>query len=162
MSTLISGLIFIAVVVICSNRKYLMKLFKKKKYQSIDGMKWSNFERAVLLHVNRYRESRDLDDLKPDDKFYVEAHKRAEIQAEHGKLSHDRMDITTENLIPFGIKFTGENLAKGWVTSERLVQEWIASLKHHKNIVNPRWKYTGIAKVLDENGKTWYCQTFGY
>ncbi|MFH2086011.1 MAG: CAP domain-containing protein [bacterium] len=43
--------------------------------------------------------------------------------------------------------FAGENLAKDFGSTDRLMSAWMASTTHHDNIVNPKYSEIGIAVV---------------
>lgn len=55
----------------------------------------------------------------------------------------------------------GENLAKGYVTAETLVEAWMASPTHAANILNGSFTTCGIA-VYEVDGKLYFAQEFGY
>jgi uncharacterized protein YkwD len=46
--------------------------------------------------------------------------------------------------------YAGENLAKDFVTAEEMVAGWMASPSHRKNILNSRFKETGVAVAEGE------------
>lgn len=48
--------------------------------------------------------------------------------------------------------YAGENLAKDFVTAEEMVAAWMASPSHRKNILNSRFKETGVAVAEGEIG----------
>ena len=64
----------------------------------------------------------------------------------------------------FGItdKGCGENLA--WTsTPDRAVEIWMESEGHRANILNPRYKQTGISCHIDSDyGTLWWVQEFIY
>lgn len=49
--------------------------------------------------------------------------------------------------VGYDFSFAGENLARDFPTPEDAVQAWIASPSHEENIVNSKYKETGVAVV---------------
>lgn len=68
------------------------------------------------------------------------------------KFSHERPNgerWCTAIQIPY--KCAGENIAAGQRTAERVVQAWMNSEGHRKNIMNPRYTEVGVACYHDPN-----------
>jgi len=72
-------------------------------------------------------------------------------------------DIVSE--VGYNYKFVGENLALGDFQNEKdLVDAWMGSEGHRKNILNPDYKEIGVAAIIDtyQERKTWMSvQEFG-
>lgn len=54
-----------------------------------------------------------------------------------------------------------ENIAYGAKSIEMVMQQWIDSKGHCKNIMNPLYTEVGIAVVVSENGTYYWTQDFG-
>jgi len=54
-----------------------------------------------------------------------------------------------------------ENIAYGAKSIEMVMQQWIDSKGHCKNIMNPLYTEVGIAEVVSEKGVHYWTQTFG-
>jgi len=54
-----------------------------------------------------------------------------------------------------------ENIAYGAKSVEKVMQQWINSDGHCKNIMNPKFTDFGMAKVVSENGTVYWTQNFG-
>jgi uncharacterized protein YkwD len=54
-----------------------------------------------------------------------------------------------------------ENIAYGVKSVERVMQQWINSDGHCKNIMNPNFTDLGMANVVSENGTVYWTQNFG-
>ncbi len=54
----------------------------------------------------------------------------------------------------------GENLAKGFDSTEKLMDAWMKSPKHRANIMNPNYKEIGIAMAKNDK-ETYIVQLFG-
>ena len=68
---------------------------------------------------------------------------RADFLCENNQWSHDGW-LDSFNGIEYGE--AGENLAMGFDQEFPMVFAWMNSRLHHNNIVNPVYKYTGIAE----------------
>lgn len=58
-------------------------------------------------------------------------------------------------------KGLSENIAYGAKSIETVMQQWIDSEGHCRNIMNPQYTEVGIAKVVSENGVYYWTQNFG-
>lgn len=56
---------------------------------------------------------------------------------------------------------SGESLAWGQATAEDVVTSWQRSPEHCRNMLNPRWQWTGTAHYVAATGRTFWVQTFG-
>jgi len=54
-----------------------------------------------------------------------------------------------------------ENIAYGANSIETVMQQWIGSKDHCKNIMNPLYTEVGMAEVVSENGIHYWTQNFG-
>ena len=54
-----------------------------------------------------------------------------------------------------------ENIAYGMRSVEEVMQQWIESPGHCKNIMNPSFTEFGMAQVKDSSGRYYWTQTFG-
>jgi uncharacterized protein YkwD len=127
--------------------------FKKKRFVKTYP-KDASLE-LINLHtiINQYRLSEGLDPLLLD-VYHCEL---AEMRIEHiikGEFSHDGLPIITSLLNDNGLKVVGENLARHYFSNESVLESWINSPEHNKNLLKP-WKFTGFA--IREN---YYCQVF--
>lgn len=46
----------------------------------------------------------------------------------------------------------GENLAAGYSTTTRVIQEWMASESHRANLLNPDFRHAGVAHITTDYG----------
>ncbi len=56
--------------------------------------------------------------------------------------------------------FVGENIARGSVNPEVIMQSWLQSPGHQANILNPDYADIGVGVVLSSQGSFW-VQVFG-
>ena len=69
----------------------------------------------------------------------------------NGSTAGDRIRATDYNWRAYG-----ENIAKGFRTEESVMQGWLASEGHCKNIMSPNFREMGVSRV-----DTYWAQEFG-
>lgn len=115
---------------------------------------------GILQLVNYERNVAGLGSLRLDGTLCEMAAVRAPELAE--KWSHERPDGTKVTAVAedFGFSYRklGENLAKGYNTSEKAVNAWMNSEGHRANIMGS-YSRTGIA-IENVGGKTYIVQLF--
>ena len=126
--------------------------------------KGAEYQDIILKKVNIVRVKKGLKPLKIDSKLNKIALVKAEDMAKEERLSHESKKFgMTFNLIKKkGIKYSAaaENIARWHDTPEYVVQRWLESKGHRKNILNPSYDKTGIALAKDKNGKNYWVQIF--
>lgn len=130
---------------------------------SEDAPQMSDDEKLVLAFVNQEREKNGLENLEP----IVELQEVAKIKAndivENKYFAHNSPTLGTpfELLKSYNItyKIAGENLA-GNITSRKAVEAWMNSPSHKENILEEKYKYTGIAVVNSEKYGKVFVQFF--
>lgn len=55
----------------------------------------------------------------------------------------------------------GENVAAGYATSEAVVQGWMNSSGHRRNILNCRFRHIGVGYAVSDRGTPYWTQVFG-
>jgi len=126
----------------------------------------------ILALVNAERAKVGAPALKWSNQFAVTAKIRvAEIPGSFN-ADHRRPDGTEWHTVlsEAGIKFSkaGENMANGgsssqgaaWYTPEKVMESWMKSPGHKKNILSTDFKLLGVA-AYDLDGKRYYVQHFG-
>ncbi|WP_458406859.1 CAP domain-containing protein [Anaerotignum sp.] len=117
---------------------------------------WEGVHEYVFAVVDLVNEERAKENLAPVtlDRAATTA---AQVRAEEAKCcwSHTRPDgrkcftaLTEAGVI---YRAAGENLAGRIATPEKVVQAWMDSPGHRKNIMNPRYSQIGIGYVADGN-----------
>lgn len=118
-------------------------------------------ENEVLEQINSYRKSKGLGILKVDENIRREAYGHSQNMAQ-GKIpfSHKGFDERFERLGGFlEISSGAENVANGPLNAKNIVDGWIASTGHRKNIEGD-FNLTGIGIALAPNGTYFYTQIF--
>lgn len=93
------------------------------------------------------------------------AKRHAEDQARHRFMSHagstgsnPAARITAAG---YGWRAVGENVAMGQTTPTEVVDDWVSSPGHCKNIMDPTYIHMGIGLAHDVHGAPYWAQTFG-
>ena len=120
---------------------------------------------SVFQQINAIREANKLPALKPSQTLVQAAQAKADALANSGLFSHRNANGKGNmwDYIPSGSKYTaaGENLAKGFSTTESLSSAWVNSKAHKANILDPSFTETGIAISKGKNGQLYVVQYFG-
>lgn len=123
-----------------------------------------NYQKIILKEVNIEREKNHLKPLKIDNRLNKIAVIKAKDMAKDKKMSHTSKKFgATFNLIKKeNIHFTkaAENIASGHKTPEFVVERWLKSKGHHKNILGKDYRFIGIGKASDNEGKLYWVQIF--
>lgn len=120
------------------------------------------FEDEVLVHVNKYRKSKGLAPLRMHDAIVEESRKHSYNMANNiVPFSHDGFNTRSKNLasrIP-GMRSVAENVAYGQMSAREVVEDWIKSPGHRKNIEG-NYTQTGIGIATSKKGVLYYTQMF--
>lgn len=105
----------------------------------------------LLAETNNERKQNGLDDLKLNAKLTTAAHKKAENMLSVGYWAHNAPDGTTpwHWIESSGYTYVnaGENLARGFNTTEGIVEAWMESPTHRANILDKDYTEVGFAAV---------------
>jgi len=119
-------------------------------------------EKDILYYINGYRQSLGLGALQMLKEATVEAvNHSAEMANKTSAFGHDGFDARIDNIqakVGF-VQGAGENVAYGKLSAKEVVDLWINSAPHKKNIVG-NYGFTGIGVVKDNNGLPFYTQIF--
>ncbi len=116
----------------------------------------------VISLVNAHRTAAGLEPLSyTNPALMAAAQKRAEEQQQ--VYSHTRPDGSScfTVLDEYGISYrgAGENIAMGQRTPEEVVEDWMNSEGHRKNIMNPSFTQIGVG-VHEAGGRYYWSQMF--
>lgn len=116
----------------------------------------------VLMYINQYRASHGLPKLVMNEAANREARRHSQEMANHAvpfghtgfnqRMKHVYHDIADAD-------GGAENVAYNYKTARIVVDGWIKSRGHQRNIVG-RYNMTGIGIVRDGAGKLYYTQLF--
>ncbi|WP_246031838.1 CAP domain-containing protein [Salibacterium salarium] len=117
----------------------------------------AGLEEEVVSLTNAEREKQGLSPLKQDSKLAEVAQTKSEDMSENEYFAHRSPNYGTpfDMLEDFGVEFTvaAENIASGQQTAEQVVEGWMNSEGHRKNIMNENLTHIGIG--YEENGRYW-------
>ncbi|ULQ54335.1 CAP domain-containing protein [Flavihumibacter fluvii] len=122
----------------------------------------ASMEASILQEVNKYRTAHGLSPLKDNSILDTEAalhsQQMASKQVPFGHQGYaTRMSRIDQRL--GGIKASAENVAYGNMTAREVVQSWLKSAPHKKNIAGP-YTLSGIGVSLDKQGIIYFTQIF--
>lgn len=120
-------------------------------------------ENLIEAH-NRLRKEAKLRTFTPSKKLQAAAEVQARDMAEHSKMSHEGTDGSTLTDRIKGQQYDyrriAENVAYGKYTIDQVMEGWMNSESHRKNILGS-FSQIGAAVVLDKHGVPYWCVTFG-
>jgi uncharacterized protein YkwD len=113
---------------------------------------------------NKIRTEAKLKKLTVNRKLMAAAQSHAEDMAARGKMSHTGGDgsSSSERIKARGYRYfrTGENVAAGYFSLERVMKGWMDSPGHKRNILGG-FSEIGVGCAVDEDGRRYWCVTFG-
>lgn len=116
-----------------------------------------SYEKEVVRLVNVQRQKNGLAELSYDWQLSRVARYKSEDMRENNYFSHTSPTYGSpfQMMKSFGISYksAGENIARGQATPEAVVNAWMNSQGHKKNILNPSFTHIGVGYVSD--GKYW-------
>lgn len=113
--------------------------------------------RDLHLHslINDARAAFGVPELRLRDWLSRKARQHSRRMAERRELFHSDLG---KALSPHHYEAVAENVGSG-ASLEGLVAEFVASVAHHNNILDPRWGVTGIG-VVRRGDRIWVTQIF--
>lgn len=116
--------------------------------------------------VNKERSKRKLSPLLLDESLNKSALDKCEDMIKRNYWSHETPKgeepwVFIEKYEPGYIK-AGENLAKGFENSDKVVEGWMASETHRKNIVDSEYNHVGYGVCSEDFGQQRVVQHFVY
>ncbi len=154
--------LFISLLSSCSPADEDANLFQASKVDEASiTVVYSEIETEILSLINKYREDNNLSTLTVLNIISSEADTHTSYMISTGEVSHANFNIRAENLIKnAGAKFVSENVAYGYSSAQAVVNGWINSVEHKKNIENPDTTHFGISTDSDENGRNYFTHIF--
>jgi uncharacterized YkwD family protein len=117
----------------------------------------NQFEQQVVQLTNAERAKHDLAPLKLDVELSKVAREKSIDMERNGYFSHTSPTYGSpfDMMKKFGITYraAGENIAKGQTTPEQVVNAWMNSDGHRRNILSNNYTHIGVGYV--SNGNIW-------
>lgn len=121
---------------------------------------------SVIKLTNAERSRIGSPALVENERLVLIAQEMAEDLAKRGSLSHT--DTKGRDLAKriddggYAWSAIGENIAYGFSTPEAVVQGWIKSPGHYKNLSNSGFTEIGVGVTIDSKGRVYWAQVFGH
>lgn len=119
-------------------------------------------ERDVLALINEYRTSRKLAPLTNNAHMEYQARRHSmEMATQRVPFGHQGMSFRMKYIqekIP-GVKDVAENVAYGNLSAKAVVDGWLKSPGHKKNIEG-NYKYSGVGVARNQNNQIYFTQIF--
>lgn len=123
----------------------------------------SAYEQKVVDLTNQQRVKNGLPGLKVDLALSKVAREKSRDMSTNGYFSHTSPTYGSpfDMMKKFGItyRYAGENIAMGQRTPEEVVNAWMNSEGHRKNILSPNFTHIGVGYVAQ--GNYWTQQFIG-
>jgi uncharacterized protein YkwD len=119
-------------------------------------------EKAILYHVNKYRIHKGLNPLIMNSTISAEARKHSQDMSRHiVKFGHANFLTRIKYIYSRISNCDGgaENVAAYYKNANIVVQQWLKSPAHKKNI-DGNYNMTGIGVARDQKGKLFFTQLF--
>ncbi|WP_409972208.1 CAP domain-containing protein [Bacillus sp. Bva_UNVM-123] len=117
----------------------------------------SQAAQQVIDLTNTERRKNGLSDLKADTQLSSVAQKKSEDMQQKHYFSHTSPTYGSpfDMMRDFGVTYqsAGENIAQGQQTPQEVVQAWMNSEGHRKNILSNNFTHIGVG--FEQTGKNW-------
>ena len=121
------------------------------------GYALNAYEKEVVALINQIRAQNGLGSLKINTELSRVARIKSQDMHDKGYFSHTSPTYGSpfDMMKSFGIRYrtAGENIAMGYRTPQSVVDGWMNSEGHRKNILNPGFSQIGMGYV--ESGNYW-------
>lgn len=150
-------LIIPVLVILFFNRKKLFsKTVVKKPLRIFKPYEYHKFELDIISLVNEYRMNVGLSSLRVKDEISSICSEHNLDMIKYNLTSHNGFVGRSEEITNmFDAITVSENVASGFSSAKGVVDAWIASPEHLKNIVSDA-THMGLSAVLSETTNKWY------
>jgi uncharacterized protein YkwD len=124
-------------------------------------------ESRIVVLVNAERRQRGLRELSWNPRLDQAAKLHARNMATYRKMSHVLPESRFPTLshraahVAYPYKMIAENIALGYRDAESVVEGWMKSPGHRRNILSPEVSELGTGVVSSATGGLYFCQVFG-
>lgn len=124
-------------------------LYLARVHPSVLGISFSISQSELLQDTNTQREQNGLKSLSINDKLNQAAEAKAKYMISHNFWAHFAPDGTTPWYFiknsGYDYLYAGENLAKGFTSSQDVVTAWMNSPSHRENMLSSKYNDVGFA-----------------
>ncbi len=120
----------------------------------------SSDSRTVATYMARLRASQGLQPLTPDAALERAAAQQAQYMARAGKMAHTAGwgKSFSRRMASAGVRTAAaENIAYGQRNHAEVMQSWMNSAGHRRNMLNPAYSRYGLASVSDARGRRYWA-----
>lgn len=124
----------------------------------------TKIEKQLLELTNAEREKEELPPLKAAPLLFKSAREHSANMAKQGKMEHDLDGKTPfQRIKGVGYQYylAGENIAFGPLDLKVVMNGWMNSEGHRKNILHKGYTEIGLGIARGEDGAYYYTQVFG-
>lgn len=126
----------------------------------LSPVEYSSIEIEVLELVNAYRAQQGLSELVYLDEGSIQAASHNQHMIENDEVCHDFFGNRYQALVnSVNAKAVSENVAFGYRTAEAVVNAWIKSDGHHKNMMGEHTHF-GISVKEGKDSKLYFTNIF--
>lgn len=116
-----------------------------------------NISRAEIMFAhNKERMQAGSPSLSRDAVLEERAQKWAEWMAQRNSLTHSHLSMGGTDFMTMG-----ENIAMGYPEIDPVMQGWMNSSGHKRNILNKKFTHAGFGYAKKPNGPAYWCAQFG-
>lgn len=143
-----SSIFFLLIALLYFN---LVVSLVKHKHPGILGISYSLSEDQLLSLTNKARQENGLSPLELNDKLRSAAQLKAQDMIARNYWAHFAPDGTTPwdfiKNAGYNYTYAGENLAKGFTTTQDVISAWMNSSSHRENILSNKYSDIGFSVV---------------
>lgn len=154
------ALLFAITFASCSNSEELVTPSSNSEKSEISNLSTKSIENDILNLINDYRNSNGLPKINPLSLIKTQTHEHTNYMVSNSSVSHDNFHKRKSYLqANANAVIVGENVAYGYTSAKSVVNAWIKSDGHRKNIEGD-FNYFEISAEKDSNGKWYYTNIF--
>ncbi|WP_026894409.1 CAP domain-containing protein [Clostridiisalibacter paucivorans] len=124
----------------------------------------NSIQMQIVNLVNAERSKAGLEPLKYSAELSKVAQTKSQDMSDKGYFSHTSPTYGSpfDMMKQFGISYSyaGENIAMGQRSAEQVMNGWMNSAGHRKNILSPNFTEIGVGYVVNKNGTPYWTQMF--
>ena len=128
-------------------RRYSTDRSAESQSSPVDKAPVYDVEKALVERINAERRRYGLVPLILDAMIHPFARRHCGWMANSGRMVHSADPVA-------------ENIAMGQSDVETAVNTWMNSSGHRANILNPGYRFTGVAAYESPSGTIFWCQNF--
>ncbi len=125
------------------------------------SVSYSAMENEIINLINTYRTEKGLSQLNIYNIVSSEAESHTNYMIETGQVNHANFGRRHQNLVNFAnAKSVAENVAYGYSSAQAVVNAWLNSEGHRKNIENADFTDFGISTESNDEGRNYFTNIF--